>query len=616
MTTGEIYLLKNVPLRVDYEHTIDFKNADEQLKYFKGFVQTFRTDCTFIRRDRQYVVVDVPFNDLDEINYVFFRSEKDGRLYYAFVTDKVFVNPVTTNVFYKIDVFQTYMFDWRWKPSYIRQAHVDRWTPDHKPIYSMTEEGLAYGDEYSVESAYKIEQSSSLRWLLVTFSDIEALTGENWGTSNWKSTPTSFVTALVPLKLGLHTQVIVDGEIGQIANYNDLVYAMMFSPAGNYIKSISLMSYNPLIETETIEGDAINLKFFSEISLRAHAIKFSYKITDTTETKTYTSSLPFLFVENVPKGLFEAGRALARTNWDTGVEGSMPTERQWDEIAARPRRTRRDKRFESKLLTYPYRYNILTDWRSAPVVFKNEYLTTDKIEVRYSFAMSPNAPFRFWIKNYKSDPEGKLTQLSQRVSPEFPIVSDAFYTYMLENKNTIQTANENRWINLAFSGASGAVGGAAMGGAAGAIAGGGLATVNGLVSTATQMRSENAKQTDLQAVPNSVTNMTDSSMTINDKTDVVNFYRMRICCEAEEILAQIFAMSGYKVNKVQIPNTKSRVRFNYIQTLGANIEGSFNQNDMQELREIFDKGVTIWHWSAADFNYLNYDYENIEVNLV
>ena len=54
-------------------------------------------------------------------------------------------------------------------------------------------------------------------------------------------------------------------------------------------------------------------------------------------------------------------------------------------------------------------------------------------------------------------------------------------------------------------------------------------------------------------------------------------------------------MFGYKVNKLEIPDTKSRTYYNYIKTIDANIVGNIPANDLSAIKGIFDKGVTIWH---------------------
>ena len=168
---GEIYLLKNIPLNPSYEHTIDFKDANEQFNYFISKSKYRFENYSYIRKDREFLRVELPFSSLDDVNYLIFRSAEGERLYYAFVTDRTYIDETTTDVFYIIDVMQTFQFDYQWRASYIKQAHVDRWTAEHKPIYSKTDEGLDYGAEYSVEKGFKIEQSETLRWLLVSISD-------------------------------------------------------------------------------------------------------------------------------------------------------------------------------------------------------------------------------------------------------------------------------------------------------------------------------------------------------------------------------------------------------------------------------------------------------------
>ena len=605
---GDIHLLSNVPLTASYEHTIDFKKKDEQFSYFLSFRKTVLNNYSYIRKEREYIAVELPLSILDDINYLLFRSSEDDRLYYAFVTDKVYINPTTSHVFYTIDVMQTYMFDYEWRASYIQQAHVDRWTAEHKPIYSKTEEGLAYGNEYAVESAYKLQQSTKLRWFLVTMKDYSTIASSGAVVESTQAKPVEspFVYLLLPFYIdgsNNHNDVVgVSGvdNVSFIATWKRFSYKMLNSALGNFVVSINLLPYNPFIATETSSGNAVDITLtggtFGAIS--------------------FDNDFQYLVIRSVDYNRLYGHHSLANTEWNTGLQDSLPTSEQWEEIKANPRTTERDKRFESKLLCAPYRYNLLTDWKNPPVIFKNEYMTADQIEIKFSYALTMNAPFRYWIKDYKKDPEGRYTSLNAPLSSDMPIISDAYYTYMLENKNTIQANLTNSVISAGAGVISGAISGGGIGGVGGAIFGGVSGAVSGALNVAAQIRSENAKQADLKAHPDSVIHSGDSSFNVNDKNTELTFYRMRVCCENEEILAEIFNMTGYKVNRVEIPNTRSRVRFNYIQTLGANIVGSFNQSDLLKIKEIYDKGITIWHYSEKDFNPLDYSYENIEVALI
>jgi len=608
--SGEIYLLNNVPIMADYQHTFDFDDRNQQFSYWRGYVKHTLSNYTYVRKEREYLSVELTMNQLEDVNYMIFRPANDERWYYAFVTDKRYSNPHSTEVFYSIDVMQTYMFDVKWKPSYIKQAHVDRWDADHKPIYSMTDEGLDYGSDYCVESGFKIEQDEGIYWALITLKDYSSLADEGLVIDNTKSSPgrSSFACAMMPFDNIPHTSE--SGSMFKwydktLSPFDDFIKLMLNSAIGNFVQSIVILPYNPAI---------FNL---SKTDVGAGP---QYTITENGGVGFATTT-----IDNVTMlmlGTLTSGQGvLAVDDWDLGLKDSLPTDAEWEELKAKPRTTKRDKRFESKLLCSPYRQNILTDWRTNPVVYKNEYMTTDKLEILYNYAFSHNAPFRYWVKDYKRDPEGRYTSLMQPMALELPVISDAYSTYLLENKNTIeanlQNAKISAYTNIGMSAVNGFVhgdspAGTLIGGVSSAIMG----AVQGAVNVGQLIRSENAKQQDIQNKPDTLINSTDSAFNVNDKNTGISFYRMKICCENEEILSEIFNMTGYKVNRVEIPNTRSRVRFNFIQTGGANVVGSINQSDLMKIREIYDRGITLWHYSEKDFNPLDYSYENIEVNLL
>ena len=622
---GEVYLLHNVPLNASYEHTIDFKDKTEQFNYLRSFIKHSVDKFTYIRKEREYIVVELPLSALDDINYMIFRSAEGERWYYAFVTNKTYVQDNVSQVYFMIDVMQTYMFDYEWRPSFIKQAHVDRWTAEHKPIYSKTDEGLDYGADYSVESGYRLEQSNGVHWLMVCLDNgivsksdgLFKIDGAYGLATNYASL-TPYILCFVPITKGntdlLDIQYITyfrhnaNSDYQIMDNYANWVYAMANTALGSYVKYISIMSYNPFVSAITVDEDTkrVYVTFDNAITYTG-SVEVGHSLLGTLRTVV-------LYRPN--GGVLQGHHVLARANWDIGLEDTLPTAEQWAEIKEKPYTTKRDKRFESKLLCAPYRYNLLTDWRNSPAVFKNEYMTTDNIVVKYAYALSYNVPFRYWIENYKRDPEGRYTCLSQAMAPEMPIISDEYYTYMLQNKNTIQANVTNAVISAATNAISGAIAGAGMGGAAGAVYGGVTGAISGALNVQAMVRSENAKQGDLKTKPDTVVNSVDAAFNVIDNNIAINFYRMRICCQSEDIIAEIFNMSGYKVNAVDIPNTRSRTRFNYLQTVGANIVGSINQSDLLAIKQIFDKGITIWHYRASDFNPLDYSYENIEVNLI
>ena len=82
------------------------------------------------------------------------------------------------------------------------------------------------------------------------------------------------------------------------------------------------------------------------------------------------------------------------------------------------------------------------------------------------------------------------------------------------------------------------------------------------------------------------------------------FQRCGIKQEYAKIIDDYLSMFGYKVNRVGIPLEHSRQNWNYIKTNGANIEGDdIPQVAINELKQMFDNGVTLWHNASNIYNY-------------
>jgi hypothetical protein len=85
------------------------------------------------------------------------------------------------------------------------------------------------------------------------------------------------------------------------------------------------------------------------------------------------------------------------------------------------------------------------------------------------------------------------------------------------------------------------------------------------------------------------------------------FYNYQIREEFARKIDRYFDMFGYRVNEIKTPNLKSRRYWNYIQTIGVNLEGNIPQEALMELKNMYNTGLTIWHNPS---NFLNYDLTN------
>ena len=82
---------------------------------------------------------------------------------------------------------------------------------------------------------------------------------------------------------------------------------------------------------------------------------------------------------------------------------------------------------------------------------------------------------------------------------------------------------------------------------------------------------------------------------------------MSVRYEIARTIDDFFSMFGYKVNRVKVPNITGRRNWNYVKTIGCYIDGDIPQADMQEIKDMFNQGVTLWHnpYTFADYSQNN-----------
>lgn len=85
------------------------------------------------------------------------------------------------------------------------------------------------------------------------------------------------------------------------------------------------------------------------------------------------------------------------------------------------------------------------------------------------------------------------------------------------------------------------------------------------------------------------------------------FRRMSIRAEYARRIDEYFSTFGYATNRVKLPNITGRRNWNYVKTVGCYIDADIPQGDLQEIKDMFDRGVTFWHNPAtfADYSQTN-----------
>lgn len=135
-------LISNVPIDATQTRQLYFNTEAERDNYFSSKVVSSgsNTNFKFIRKSRA-LKVQANENSIETCNYMRFKNT-GGMWWYAFVTNIEYVNPNTSLVYFKIDVYQTFFLQ-----SEIKQCDIAREHTANASLWQNTvQEGLDYGD--------------------------------------------------------------------------------------------------------------------------------------------------------------------------------------------------------------------------------------------------------------------------------------------------------------------------------------------------------------------------------------------------------------------------------------------------------------------------------------
>lgn len=121
----KIKILKNCPLNSNYEHTIIFPNPSAQMTYFMGLAKHNLDKQSYQRVNKGKMRVAIKAEELYDCNYLMFQNLSFGlKWFYAFIKSVEYVNNVTSEIEFELDVMQTWFFDYQVKPCFVEREHA------------------------------------------------------------------------------------------------------------------------------------------------------------------------------------------------------------------------------------------------------------------------------------------------------------------------------------------------------------------------------------------------------------------------------------------------------------------------------------------------------------
>ena len=115
--------LVNVPWDNNYQNVRNFNDIGAQGAFFSNlFPRINFEDYTYLRKGNS-IRVGVGVDEIREYNYLYYNNG-DGKTYYCFIEDYNYISENVTELIIKIDVYQTYMFEYTILKSFVEREHV------------------------------------------------------------------------------------------------------------------------------------------------------------------------------------------------------------------------------------------------------------------------------------------------------------------------------------------------------------------------------------------------------------------------------------------------------------------------------------------------------------
>ena len=178
-----VHLLSGVPLFIDSKHQISWNTKQDQTNYFLS--KSFHASNDFsYQRETKAIAYPINHDLIYHVNYLMYKNSNfSDKWFYAYITKKEYRNDKLTMIYFDIDPFQTWYFDFEVLESFVEREHCQRWNPDGSPVINTVPENLEMGVDYetvetvkdsgSADDYYLIASTVSFKKMLESYPNME-----------------------------------------------------------------------------------------------------------------------------------------------------------------------------------------------------------------------------------------------------------------------------------------------------------------------------------------------------------------------------------------------------------------------------------------------------------
>lgn len=562
-----IVLYKNLRLDSSYANTMWFPNVEAQRAFFASSPYATFLGNSYQRKDIGVIRLQARIGMVYDVTYMsFINTDFENKQFYAFVDRVEYVNNESVNIYYTLDVVQTYMFNWELHQCLIERQH------------SVTD---VAGDNLEIES--------------LEIGD--AIADGNYETYSWRNYDFC-VLMLVACKDG-------DDLYTAITEFSDADYTGG-SILGGLPTGMSAFKFRVSSTGLEFEGLSEALSAIQEIRQNLNDIVSITYVPDN-----------MMLLGSVPTSDTYSVNIASSLNGYTPVNKKLLTYPYCYLKVSNDQNESIDMRYEMR---YPSSNNAINFKlygvpSSTPELLLTPNYDNNEENVVYSLSISgfPQVPYaddgyKAWLAmNYDN------VELSREVAnKQYELNAQDIALSRQSNNIAFGGSMFNQGIGIAGNIALGLTGNPA--GLVGAVQGLGGALTTSMQHDVDKARFDlqnesnefaqysanqraNIAESVAKKLPNTPHGGSTSIMTAIDKKTFY-FQRMTIRRRFAEKVDKYFTMFGYAQNIVGVPNLHARQNFTYVKTSGSSVAGNIPQDDKDLLNTVFDRGIRFW----VDYN--------------
>lgn len=541
-----------------YDHTIYFQDITTQRNYFLSLTKYTLSALTYQRANRLTMRVELLSDNLYDCNYLMFQNTAYGnKWFYAFINEVNYINDVTCEIVYQLDVMQSWYFQYSPQACYIEREH----TATDVLGENIIEESLNVGE-------YKY----------------------------LKIQDTNFYSRDNLLILAATTEAPSESDVGShtLRVYSGVYSGVMILPFKQ--SDVGSGKSNEPEEDPTIQDPVLRnvWRTYGDINV------FIDKLTQDSKSDAIVSifMMPKEFVEAwyIPAGDLTPAHFIKNLIFEIPVDmlGTY-----------RPR--------NNKLFTAPYNQIYVSNNDGKSANYKCEFfkdfiaqpgiINPFRYYFRANFEMSgfcsPTPEIGLYPLDYKGVEKNKNERIIVDNFPQCSFNIDSYKAWMAQRKYSLVSDTLSSAGSGAITGGimgAGTVVGAPIGAAVGAVAG----AVKTIASSISEIRQHAAQ-------PNIAKGQQTNGLNVIQECLGFTIYQCYGNEQNLKIIDDYFDRFGYACKENKVPGVSNRnmprPHWAFIKTIGCTITGSMPADDMKEIISIYNTGITFWANGAEVGNY-------------